>query len=516
MESAHAPSSEEVKVEKSLRRTMQSAWQRGAPHFARAAISVVTAFVLLWLLPKLDPSADVLTHMAAKAQSLSVGGFYPWVDQDAPIARDRLTVVLLDDETLRQSGEGWPLPYQVHARWLRNMGEMYQPKAIFWDITFSHQRADSTMPQLLEAFCELQQQGIPIFLAALQDTQTGAWKLHPDLVQPQGATPCYMPVSVRFDPHNVDQLVWNYPLWSNAARWAEQWPEQAFQPSAALAMAQKVEGKALKVLPQHPPMTLLWGADSTALQRYSNYCRQTTGGLRELLPAGIRLWWDADALLPACPYNRAIAMHALFNPSDALLKELQGQILLVGGSLSGANDSVNSPANHLIPGIFLHAMALDNLLTYGDDYKKALNWEMPPSGPLLWLGTITVLLVHIGRVLYDQGRIRRRAYTVMRRLMRRRGLSPVWGKAWEKLQRFPKIAGLLHLIGFGIHRILVIVLSVLVVSLFIVQVQKYSNVGILPLVDLALFALAAEWTGATNKIFELWGVKPRSFPNQGS
>lgn len=474
--------------------------RRWLVHGIRAAISVVISFLLLWLLPKLDPSSDLLTHMAAKAQSLIVGGFYP------AQARDRMTVVLIDDKTLEDSGEGWPLPYHVHARWLRNIGELYQPKAIFWDITFSRRRADDSMPQLLEAFCHLQQQGIPVFLATLQDTQTGAWMLHPDLVQPQGQTPCFTPVSVRFDPHSVDQLVWNYPLWSNAARWAEQWPASAFQPSAALALAQKVGATAQGVQPQDPPMTMVWGADSTPLRPYSNYCRQTPGGLRELVPPGIRLWWDDQALLPACPYSRAIAMHEMFNPSDALLEQLQGQILMVGGNLSGANDSVNSPAHHLIPGVFLHAMALDNLLTYGDAYKQALNWEMPPSGPLLWLGIATVLLVHIGRVAHDRSQIQRRLRTATKRRLRQAAwMDWLVGRAGQH-SRFPRLSALLHVLGAGLYRVVVIAISLLTVSLFIVGVQKYSNVGVLPLVDLALFALAAEWTGATNKIFDLWSA----------
>ena len=68
----------------------------------------------------------------------------------------------------------------------------------------------------------------------------------------------------------------------------------------------------------------------------------------------------------------------------------QNKLLVLGAQVPGYNDFAQSPVHGLVPGPLMHAMALDNLLTYGNQHKRNLSWGMRMSGSLL---ATTLLLV---------------------------------------------------------------------------------------------------------------------------
>lgn len=61
---------------------------------------------------------------------------------------------------------------------------------------------------------------------------------------------------------------------------------------------------------------------------------------------------------------------------------LENRIAIVGVSLPSARDLFNPPIAGLLPGVYLHAEALRNLLHYGADYLKpiGLEWNLAPIG----------------------------------------------------------------------------------------------------------------------------------------
>ncbi|MCR2740553.1 CHASE2 domain-containing protein, partial [Salmonella enterica] len=89
----------------------------------------------------------------ARLQARLVGGYY------SPAHRNDTTVVLIDDDSLDPQKGAWPVPYRTHARWLRNIGLIHKPRAIFLDITFGRERDDPTLPELVSALCELRDAG---------------------------------------------------------------------------------------------------------------------------------------------------------------------------------------------------------------------------------------------------------------------------------------------------------------------------------------------------------------------
>jgi hypothetical protein len=76
------------------------------------------------------------------------------------------------------------------------------------------------------------------------------------------------------------------------------------------------------------------------------------------------------ALQRDCPYIRTIPAEVLTQKpwSSEVRKLLQDKLVLYGGSFQGAADLVQSPTHGSIPGVQLHAMALHNLLLWGDNY----------------------------------------------------------------------------------------------------------------------------------------------------
>lgn len=477
-----------------------------------ALIAVVVAFAMLWVLPKLVPSSDSMTHLTAKAQAGLVGGYYPGV------RRNEVTVVLIDDLALSRLGQGWPVPYATHARWLKNLAR-YQPKAIFLDVTFGQARQDDTLPTLVSALCALRDRNIPVFLAALQDEHTGQLAVRPGLRSPDGEEPCFTLVSVVYDKHKVDRLVWSYPLWAPIAGGAGAVAGQPTQAlSAALAMAERVAG--IPVVQRDDPMALTWEVNNLDQQRFAGWCRQARGGFTEIIPPFVRmLWHGEDVFKPVCPYSRALALSSLRSPSESEDLELQdllgNRFVMVGANLQGDNDMVTSPVHGDIPGVFMHAMALDNLLTYEGRYKRALEWGLPLAWPLFWLGLCTVLAAHILR----QGAIWLTAH-LRSRLPRKKQRS--WD-AWaafiaalpgstdpaapvSRLQRLRQrhwpwrrfaLRNLLFLLFFLALKALSIACTTGVIMLLVVAAQGVFDIGTLPIVDLVVMALVAQWLGWT-------------------
>ena len=492
----------------------KSGWQ----HAGEALIAVAIAFVMLWLIPKLVPGSDVMTHLTARIQAGMVGGFYP--------ARhhDDVTVLLIDDTALSKLDQGWPVPYATHARWLKNLGSSYTPRAIFLDVTFVQARKDETLPALVSALCGLRDRGIPVFLAALPDPHTGQLAVRPDLKSPDEEKPCFSLVGVTFDAHKIDRLVWTYPLWMSAEEGAAKpAAAQVLSRSAALAMAQDVAH--IQVTQEHEPMALTWGVNNLNQERFAGWCRQARGGFSEMAPPPLRALWSGDELLkPICPYARALTMTDLRSSSkeeDSRLHDLlDGRYVMIGANLSGSNDMVTSPVHGEIPGVFMHAMALDNLLTYEESYKRALEWGLPPAWPLFWLGLIVVLVAHGLRVY---------APAVVAALRVR--LSENTLRTWDAIAGFIKgpgegsgskaqgsadaepaalrpwwrdlSANVLALLLFLARKIVFIVLTTTVIMTLVVIAQKLFDVGTLPIVHLVAMVLLAEllgWTGLVSKL----------------
>ncbi len=297
-------------------------------------------------------------------------------------SRDRISTVIIDDNSLAQAGQSWPADYSFYGRLLRGIA-YYHPRAIFLDIILASQREDPSIDRLTDTLCRLHEHGIRVYLAGLRDPSAGL-ALRPELQRIAGT--CFEAVAVDYRPDEVDRLTWTYDL-------AYRQPGQNVK-SAALAIYDDVSGSSLPV--PTSPMALSWGgtpaiqglrwesssgASTTSPVREAPnpYCRNPHG-LLELLPPGVQQVFHRDAPKPLCVFHSTVYAHDLANATrkdDAeLSRNLAGRIVMVGTSRSYTNDLVTSPLHDRLPGVYLHAMALDNLLTYGGNYKRAVGFKL--------------------------------------------------------------------------------------------------------------------------------------------
>jgi hypothetical protein len=117
-------------------------------------------------------------------------------------------------------------------------------------------------------------------------------------------------------------------------------------------------------------LEIIWGNDQAPLNRKWMGCDrpgawETTKLLVTRGPQALRL---------ACPYTRTITVQHLLTESASdwdLRDALNGKTIFYGAGFQLTGDRVASPVFNELPGVYLHAMAYDNLVTLGHNYKRA-------------------------------------------------------------------------------------------------------------------------------------------------
>ncbi|HZZ34384.1 MAG TPA: CHASE2 domain-containing protein [Caulobacteraceae bacterium] len=134
------------------------------------------------------------------------------------------------------------------------------------------------------------------------------------------------------------------------------------------------------------PLDVVWGSrpdpDYLALTKAvtgrAAPCRKAADTWRERLmeqAAGLR--GPAAGPMQECPYAVNIGYDRLVSGQGLEAKDLEtllaGKIVLVGGHFRASNDWVESPVHGQVPGVHYHAMALDNLIEHGAEYRRNAN-----------------------------------------------------------------------------------------------------------------------------------------------
>jgi hypothetical protein len=109
-------------------------------------------------------------------------------------------------------------------------------------------------------------------------------------------------------------------------------------------------------------------------------------------------FFDTSAVLSPCPYTGVVPVKALLGENDDpdVEKLIKDHVVFYGGSLEGAQDKNYSPVNGLIAGVFVHAMAMDNLVTYRGDPEQnvmTIGGQVISTNPAQILAIVPVILV---------------------------------------------------------------------------------------------------------------------------
>lgn len=460
----------------------------------------IVSFSMLWLGDRLSTQGMVLTRYMATGQAPLIGLFYPNSQRDA------ITVVMFDDEFLKDANSAWPISYSDHAGWLLRLTEDpdARPRALFLDITFGQQRDDPSLPELQEALCIIRhERGIPVFLAGLHSREDGRLHLRKDLEQtvaPDGAS-CFELVGVRHIPDPVDNMTWNYPLttYANGQDWVSGTPPSPDMPafrSAAMAMAQDVEG--IDLGKETSPLALIWGATPPTTEHPSQLLRYCHGGKVEwtrAVPHVLRQVFGISEQKPICPYHPTLSMAHIASMDDASFGEYaRNRYLIVGAAVEGYNDMARSPIHGLIPGPYVHAMALDNLLVFKGEYKQNSEWGIPPSSELFLSGLAAIFAVFVVHEAFA---------AVRQRWFRRKHRHHWYGRdtslGWRLINALVRMV--VWLARTAAQTVLAMILIVLL--------QMWFRIGMLPVIELVGMTILAEGLNYTEKLRTFFMGKTR-------
>jgi CHASE2 domain-containing sensor protein len=109
-------------------------------------------------------------------------------------------------------------------------------------------------------------------------------------------------------------------------------------------------------------------------------CRRTGATWWTRLGEQIAGWNGAAAgagVRQECPYNLTLGYDRIVAGQGLQQQDLQrllaGRMVMVGGQFRASSDWVESPVHGQVPGVHYHAMALDNLIENGVDYRRNAN-----------------------------------------------------------------------------------------------------------------------------------------------
>jgi CHASE2 domain-containing sensor protein len=343
-------------------------WTTLGPILAVVAVFVLTIF---------DPFdfESVTKRHSANIFYKIYGAVYPMKH------RDSISVVLLDDDTLSHPtrNEPWPPSHLIHGEVLSTILS-HQPLAVLVDIFFIHAREKDHFERTAYVIDEYQRANVPLFVvaAAAHQAPRAARREILDLEREGKVT--LVSADIEAEPGEAPLYPLRrdgYPLHQDGKPYE----------SAALALyrstCSKVHAAKCAEISDHnsEAMEIVWGlkpapynCTRTANTFYDHVCKDLFSS-----PAGraIQLLWQA--FIPRdwrptdpmpIPYHATISTDDLLNGAKraSLTDLLKGKVVIYGAQIALVKDFVFSPIHGHINGAFIHAMALDNLLSFGNNY----------------------------------------------------------------------------------------------------------------------------------------------------
>jgi CHASE2 domain-containing sensor protein len=275
--------------------------------------------------------------------------------------RDQISVALVEDSTLADMQMPWPWSYGTQARALDALLADH-PRAVIVDVEFVDPRNDETLPELIDEIGRYKKAGVPLYLVGATDTQPGQPPVRKEILA----------TGVRL----VDPL---YPINQGVAR---QYPVTgrcfpARTGANCLSLALQVYNDLYPTEPLAPlngVMEIVWGTHPNPINAkwmrvtdesgvvHSCSLNQNIGWARRVYLA----FFDPTVVRSQCPYEGVIPVESLLQGTEDpdIAKLARDRIIFYGASLEGVQDKVFTPVNGQIAGVYTHAMALDNLITF--------------------------------------------------------------------------------------------------------------------------------------------------------
>lgn len=479
----------------------------GAAFAINLVIGVAFAFFAQWL-----PSSEGAKRIVTRIWGPVVTQTYP------ATGRDQVTVMLIDDLDLRQYEEMWPVSLGFHQRRLQQLLK-YGPKAVFFDIAFLDDRRDPDLDGFIDTACRARQQGVPVFIGSFANAGLAPSRVETEMlkrrVEVQGKSlPCIEAAYLNLKIDGFDQSVWEYDLGlpegsqdgHEAGHGRHAGAVRYPSPAARLyAVDHQLDKEVLE-----EPMALVWGMKTDPFNL--SWMRNDEHDVGTGRPCAAN--WSMWRVLPfgkmgppLCPYQRTLPLRTLnlANGLDAggLHKALAGKYVIYGTHLQSTADTITTPYHGRVAGAYLHAMALDNLLSFEGRPRRAGEFAEPGSGAVTAF-TLFALVVICGFIAVKE-RVSPRlekgsdeARSASHGIADKDHVEPT---AWRRLK------GLLRAIGRSLRSRLVPGLMFGTAALAVVFLLIYVSYEVLELgpmvwVEYALFPLGAHFLHIGEKIEE--------------
>lgn len=305
--------------------------------------------------------------------------------------RDRISVALIEEDTLQRLQMPWPWNYSAHARVLDSI-LIYKPKAVVVDFLFMDSRPDETLGTLVETIARYHKANVPLYFEGGTYTLYGLAPLRKELAETG------VPI---LDPtiHVYDGVVRQYPVTGRC--YGRHGVKSETCPSLALRVY-------ADNYPQHPlsrlkgKMELVWGTETdphnlkwrNMKEGHLEPCKLEAGLILRIY----RAFFDKSTAMSNCPYNAIVPIEGLLMGTEDkdFPSLLTNRVVFYGGALQGAQDNSVTPVGGLQPNVFVHAMALDNLISFNGKPEQNVmtvgDWTIS-NNPAQVMAIIPVILI---------------------------------------------------------------------------------------------------------------------------
>jgi len=389
------------------RRCLAARWR-----WRRALLEVAICAVLGWTMMAWAPFG-VDEHTQAATRDVIYRALGPLYES---AAHESITVVLLDDTAMARLGalespvgfiaNDWPARYADHANLLLTLLE-YRPRAIFVDMHFVRERVgDATAGQLYSILQLARARGETEVLIGGGFRSTPATPMQARIAEHAQLVPIFWRGAGESYPLTVCESRPGTKCGGEENGESEGETETGSERIVAFGAYalyrslclgdhpwRHCEGEVLQAEPDEPlpPLSVIWG--NRPRQDVPTWPGTEEPARRDCVPApqgplevaghAVRFLvrglagGSAEPKARRCPYHRTLPADLLMArhwSSEDRDKELAGLlhdgVVFYGGSFAGMADLVASPVQGQLPGVYLHAMALDNLLRLGSGYIR--------------------------------------------------------------------------------------------------------------------------------------------------
>jgi CHASE2 domain-containing sensor protein len=340
----------------------------------------------------LDQAAD---EQAARIVGTAGAPFY---GGSARRGQNAITVVTIDDASLAHMNWPTPIPYDQQADIVAAVAA-YDPAAVFLDLSYLRPHGPDPEAAIAQFAGRLRvlsaDGGPPIMIGEVAD-------------------------DAIFDPLRAISSVgvtWRETTWLNYPM-----RDQGGRPMAAAALYEIWCARPENLCGEWRPsrdgkadrLSLTWGfggspqsaafngraQDDACIMQNTNFLTRLAAAARAFLNALGRALFSQrgvrDAAEIRCIYNDSLNAATLLSGRNEAAMEamLSNRIVLIGSSHRQSGDLQSIPHVGVVPGVFVHAMALDNLIEWGPNYHR------PPPEGLLALDFADILEIVLSAALF--------------------------------------------------------------------------------------------------------------------